>query len=121
MRTHSRNTNAPNSSRGHAATPPPNPPPAPTLDDVVVTLMNVSADNAWILQALAQNGIPIPQGRQDPPANNTYADFLKTHPLVFMRAEEPLEANDWLRTFEQKLGLIRCTDVQKTLYAAHQL
>ena len=63
MRTHSRNTDAPRSSCGHAVTPPPNPPPAPTLADVVDALMNVSADNARVLQALAQNGIPVPQGR----------------------------------------------------------
>jgi len=121
MRTHSGNTNEPSSSCGHAVTPPPNPPPAPTLADVVIALMNIIVDNARILQALAQNGIPVPQGHQDPLANKTYADFLKTHPPVFMRAEEPLEANDWLCTIEQKLGLIHCTDVQKTLYAAHQL
>ena len=46
MRTRSGNTDAPSSSCGHDATPPPNPPPAPTLADVVAALMNVSADNA---------------------------------------------------------------------------
>ena len=60
MRTHSGNTDAPRSSCGHAVTPPPNPPPAPTLADVVDALMNVSAGNARVLQALAQNGIPVP-------------------------------------------------------------
>ena len=49
MSTHSRNTDAPSSSCGHAATPPPNAPPAPTLADAVVALINVSADNARIL------------------------------------------------------------------------
>ena len=60
MRTHSGATNTPNSLGGHAPTPPPNPPPAPTLADVVDALMNVSAGNARVLQALAQNGIPVP-------------------------------------------------------------
>ena len=44
-------------------------------------------------------------------ADNTYHDFLKTHPPVFRKAEEPLEAEDWIRTTEQKFGLIHCSDV----------
>lgn len=121
MRTRSGATDTASSSCGRAPTPPPNPPPTPTLADAMATLINISANNARILQALVQNRVPAPQGCQDPPPNNTYANFLKTHPPVFQKAEEPLEADDWIRTIEQKLGLIRCSDVQKTLFAAHQL
>jgi len=53
----------------------------------------------------------LAQGHPDPEANNTYADFLKTHPLVFLKADKPLEADDWLHTIEQKFGLIQCSDV----------
>jgi hypothetical protein len=53
--------------------------------------------------------------------NNSYANFLKTQPPVFLKADEPLEADDWIRTIEQKLDLIHCTDAQKTKYAAQQL
>ena len=83
--------------------------------------MNVSTDNARMLQALTQRGIPDPHSRPDPAANNTYADFLKTRPLVFLKAKEPLEAIDWIRTIEQKFSLIHCSDVQKTLFAVQQL
>jgi hypothetical protein len=38
--------------------PPPNPPPAPTLADAIASLINVSADNARLLQAIAQDRIP---------------------------------------------------------------
>ena len=40
---------------------------------------------------------------------------------MFSKAEEPLEADDWLRTIEQKFELIHCTEVQKPRFAAQQL
>ena len=64
---------------------------------------------------------PGQHGRHNPKANNTYADFLKTQPPIFTKADEPLETNDWIRTIEQKFGLIHCNGNQKTLFAAQQL
>jgi len=40
---------------------------------------------------------------------------------VFTKADEPLEADDWLRTLEHKFSLIRCLETQKPLFAAQQL
>ena len=48
-------------------------------------------------------------------------DFTDTRPPVFSKADEPLEADDWLRTIEQKFELIHCTEVQKPRFAAQQL
>jgi hypothetical protein len=48
----------PESSCGHRPTPPPNPPPAPTLADAIANLINVSADNAHLLQIIAQDRAP---------------------------------------------------------------
>lgn len=49
------NTDIPGTSHdGEGNTPnPPNPPPEPTLADAMAVLMNASAENARILQALA--------------------------------------------------------------------
>jgi hypothetical protein len=55
------------------------------------------------------------------PAPNTYSDFAATHPPLFTEAGETLEADHWLRVMESKFGLLRCTEVQKTLFAAQQL
>jgi hypothetical protein len=55
------------------------------------------------------------------PAPTTYSDFVTTHPPLFTEAGEPLEADHWLRVIESKFGLLRCTEVQKTLFAAQQL
>jgi hypothetical protein len=40
---------------------------------------------------------------------------------LFIKAEEPLEADEWVRVMEQKFGLIRCMETQKPLFAAQQL
>jgi hypothetical protein len=48
-------------------------------------------------------------------------EFSKTRRPIFIKAEEPLEADEWIRVMEQKFGLIRCTETQKPLFAAQQL
>jgi hypothetical protein len=54
-------------------------------------------------------------------ALTTYSDFAATHPPLFIEAGEPLEADHWLRVSESMFGLLRCTEVQKTLFAMQQL
>jgi hypothetical protein len=55
------------------------------------------------------------------PASTTYSDFAATHPPLFTEAGEPLEADHWFWVMESKFGLLRCTEVQKTLFTAQQL
>jgi hypothetical protein len=40
---------------------------------------------------------------------------------LFVKAEDPLEADEWIRVIEQKFGLLRCSKTQKPLFAAQQL
>jgi hypothetical protein len=40
---------------------------------------------------------------------------------LFIKAEYPLEADEWIRLIEQKFGLLRCSETQKPLFAAQQL
>jgi hypothetical protein len=58
-----------------------------------------------------------PQG----PHETSYLDFSEMCPPLFIKAEDPLEADEWIRVMEQKFGLIRCTEIQKPLFAAQQL
>jgi hypothetical protein len=62
-------------------------------------------------------------GRQGPEPNqySDFKDFLDTKPPLFKEAEEPLQADEWLNTIEQKFRLLRLTDELKTEYASHQL
>jgi len=40
---------------------------------------------------------------------------------VFTKADEPLEADEWLQTMEHKFSLIHCSETQKPLFAAQRL
>jgi hypothetical protein len=109
-------------SRGREATP--NPPPAPpTLAEAIAALVNATADNTRFLREMAgqqlkqQGGRGYPQG----PRETSYLDFSETRPPLFVKAEDPLEADEWIRVIEQKFGLLRCYETQKPLFVAQQL
>jgi hypothetical protein len=100
--------------------PPPSPPP-----HAHVTIEQLLAMQNEIMSVLVQNeahcGAEHPQNLCQQDMNMSYSDFLVTHPPLFSRARDPLEADDWLRTTESKFGMLHCTEYQKTLYAAQQL
>jgi hypothetical protein len=92
-------------SRGRETTP--NPPPVPpTLAEAIATLVNATADNTRFLREMAgqqmqqQGGRAYPQG----PRETSYLDFSETRPPLFVKAEDPLEADEWIRIIEQNLG-----------------
>jgi hypothetical protein len=62
------------------------------------------------------------RGRDEHPSAS-YQDFLSTQPPLFHKADEPLDADAWLRTIESKFALLSapCSDENKALFAAQQL
>jgi hypothetical protein len=109
-------------SRGREATP--NPPPVPpTLAEAIAALVNATADNTRFLREMAGQQFQQQGGRgyQQGPRETSYLDFSETRPPLFVKAEDPLEADEWVRVIEQKFGLIRCSKIQKPLFAAQQL
>jgi hypothetical protein len=86
-------------------------------------LVNATADNTRFLRNMAGNQFQQHGGRVPPqgPRETSYLEFSKTCPPLFVKAEDPLEADEWIRVMEQKFGLIRCTETQKSLFAAQQL
>src|SRR5438132_4261646 len=95
-----------------------NPPPPPQ------TLAEVVAQQTQILQMLVQNQVqqqPQSYGRQGQQQLATNSDFAGTHPPIFSKVEDPLEADSWLRLMEAKFELLNYTEEQKTLFATHQL
>jgi hypothetical protein len=46
---------------------------------------------------------------------------MDTKPPIFREAEEPLQANEWLSTIEQRFRLLRLFDGMKASYVGHQL
>jgi hypothetical protein len=81
------------------------------LAEAIAALVNATANNTRFLCEMAghqfqqQGGRAYPQG----PHETSYLDFSKTRPPLFVKAEDPLEADEWVRVIEQKFGLIRCT------------
>jgi hypothetical protein len=109
-------------SRGQEDTP--NPPPVPpTLAKAIAALVNATADNTRFLHEMVGNQFQQKGQRAPPqgPCETSYLDFCETRPPLFVKAEDPLEADEWVRVMEQKFGLICCIETQKPLFAAQQL
>jgi hypothetical protein len=49
------------------------------------------------------------------------AEFLETRSPLLNVTHDPPEADDWLKAIEKKLLITQCTDLEKVIFAAHQL
>ena len=97
------------------------PPPPPTPVELMAILVEGQRTMANALRMIANRD---GRGARQVPERNQYSDFkyfLDTKPPIFKEAKEPLQANEWLNTLEQKFHLLRLTEVLKTEYASHQL
>jgi hypothetical protein len=89
------------------------------LAQAIATILESHDEQTKLLWQLISNSVRGGNGARNAPtlAPTTYSDFAATHPPLFTEAGEPLEADHWLRVMESKFGLLRCTEVQKTLFA----
>jgi hypothetical protein len=91
MSSRTRAQDAAGTSSGRESTP--NPPPVPpTLAEAIAALVNATADNTRFLREMAgqqQGG----RGYQQGPRETFYLDFSETRPPLFVKAEDPLEAD----------------------------
>jgi hypothetical protein len=101
----------------------PIPPPPPTLAQAIAYIMESREEQTELLRLLVNNSTGGGNGAGNVHGQipTTYGEFLATHPPTFTEAGEPLKVDHWLRTIESKFGLLRCTEHQKTLFAAQQL
>jgi len=95
------------------------PPPPPNLAELM-------AMQTELLRQLVQGqqNPPCQQqrgGRDEQPAG--YQEFFGTQPPLFSRADDPLDADAWLRTINSKFALLAvpCADANKAHFAAQQL
>jgi hypothetical protein len=106
--------------RGRGQPPPGNAPPPPPYPPV--SLEQLLATQNELMTLLIQNETHLvverPQHPRHQDMNMSYSEFLVTHPPLFSKGKDPLEAADWLHTIESKFSLLHCTEYQKTLYAA---
>jgi hypothetical protein len=109
-------------SRGREDTP--NPPPVPpTLAEAIAALVNATADNTRFLHEMAGNQFQQHGGRAPSQGSRetTYQEFSETRPPLFIKPEEPLEADEWVRVMEHKFGLIHYMEMQKPMFVVQQL
>jgi hypothetical protein len=99
---------------------PPPPPPCPPIS-IQELLATQNELMSMLVKNEARRGVECSQHNHHQDMNMSYADFLVTHPPIFSRAKDPLEADDWLHTTKSKFRLLHCTEYQKTLYVAQQL
>jgi hypothetical protein len=93
------------------------------LPQAIASILESRVEQTELLRQLVANSTRGGNGARNALALalTTYSDFAATHPPLFTEAGEPLEADHWLRVMEFKFGLLRCTEVQKTLFTAQQL
>jgi hypothetical protein len=93
------------------------------LAQAIASILESRDEQTELLRQLVTNSTRDGNGARNAPAlaPTTYSDFAATHPPLFTEAGEPLEADHWFRVVESKFGLLRCIEVQKTLFAAQQL
>ena len=61
------------------------------------------------------------QGSREVNQYSCFKDFMDTKLPLFKEAVEPLEADEWINTMQQKFCLLQLTEELKAEYAAHQL
>src|SRR5215217_2987363 len=74
--------------------------------------------NLAALQQIAQNNHG--HGNHDHPGSKL-KNFQNTNPPMFSKTEEPLDADDWLRTMENNLEVAGVEAAEKVLFATHYL
>jgi hypothetical protein len=96
-----------------------NPPPLPTLVQVIASILESRDEHIEMLRQLVANSALGGHGARNAsaPALTTYSDFVATYPPLFTEEREPLEADHWLQVIESKFGLLHYTEVQNTLFA----
>jgi hypothetical protein len=100
---------------------PPPPPPPPTLAELMQTVVEGQCLLAEVMRQLVNRDARHGHQGLEPNQYSDFKDFLDTKPPLFKEAKEPLQAEEWLNTIEQKFRLLHLTDELKIEYASHQL
>jgi hypothetical protein len=61
------------------------------------------------------------QPQAPPPSRDRLGDFQRTKPPIFSYVVELMNADDWLKSVENKLQVVQCNNREKALLASHQL
>jgi hypothetical protein len=77
---------------------------------------------AQMLQTMQQTLVNLhAQPQAPPPPSDRLGDFQRTKPPTYSYVVKPMDADDWLKSVEQKLQVVQCNNREKVLLASHQL
>jgi hypothetical protein len=88
----------------------------PTLEQVLMML-------AQMLQTMRQTMVNMQNAQPQvppPPSRDKLGDFQHTKPPTFSHSIELMYADNWLKTVEKKLQVVRCNNRERVLLASHQ-
>ena len=103
---------------------------APRRETTEETIQQLIASQAQLMQMMAQfmqnttnknNSNPPPPPPPPPPQVDRLARFLRLRPNKFSTANEPIIADDWLRSVHKDLITCECTEAEKIRFTAHLL
>ena len=97
---------------------PPNP---PDLAQAIAAMLTGRDEQTALLREIVEQGRAQRHEHHHPPPVSGCPEFLATQPPLFHKADEPLEADSWLRTIESKFTLHPYNDGDKAGFAAQQL
>ena len=91
---------------------PPLPPPPP-LHRTLVEILRRSEESRQMQNQIMQAIVQHLGGQGHGGQRHGHSAFMATNPPIFRGSKEPLDADFWLRTIEEKFGLIQCNDQEK--------
>jgi len=96
------------------------PPPPQDLVQAIAAILTGRDEQTALLRQLVEQGAAARPGHQPPPVSG-YQEFLGTQSPLFHKADEPLQADSWLKTIESKFTLYPYNDDDKAGFAAQHL
>ena len=98
---------------------PPPPPQALTTDQIM--RMFEEKRNQDLMEFLKSMQAMVGQNNNHNGTHSKLSNFQRTKLPNFGQAMDPIEADDWLRTMEKKLGIARCEESDKVPFVTHYL
>lgn len=87
--------------------PPPPPPESLTMAQFLQALREECQASNVAIQQLAQVLVSNPPQNGNGNGRSTLSEFMQTTPPIFTETTEPLDADDWIRTIEDLLALVK--------------
>ena len=108
---------------GEDPAPPQSPPPPPVQEPSPSQIMMMMDErhSQHLTHIMREFGTYMQAQNAPRPGHSKLQDFQRTQPPKFSFADDPLEADDWLRTMEKKLELARVDELDKVLFSTHYL